>query len=110
MNNPLFLKHETVKFYGSPGVYLAFEKDEVVYVGQSKNGICRPILRDHHILKDIINFDLLFIPIEDSDDLTVLECTFIRIFKPRLNKQKSIYLDYNLTGGLRFLEKRGIRK
>lgn len=62
-------------------IYFLIKNDEVVYVGQSINGIKRPI---HHYDKDFDYFT--FVNVRDRNKLDELENYYITKYEPKYNK------------------------
>ena len=62
-------------------IYFLIKGEEVVYVGQSKKGISRPI---HHYDKDFDYFT--FISVDKQEKLNELESYYIRKYTPKYNK------------------------
>lgn len=71
-------------------VYFLIDNGEVVYVGQTKHGLARPL---QHREKEYDEIKMLYC---DSRNLDVLEDTYIRKYKPKYNKQ----LNYAVSWGL----------
>jgi len=84
MIGPIFINRKLIEQYRLPGVYIAFDGDEIIYIGKTVNGISRPVNPGHHKLK-MLKFDLLFIPIEDINSIWLVELNLIQILKPKLN-------------------------
>ena len=61
-------------------VYFLIEKDEVVYVGQTKNGGVRPY--QHVGSKDFDRVEIIYC---DQDSLNTVEATYIAKYKPKYN-------------------------
>lgn len=62
-------------------IYFLIKNDEVVYIGQSINGIKRPI---HHYDKDFDYFT--FVNVRDKNKLDELENYYITKYEPKYNK------------------------
>lgn len=73
-----------------PIVYLLLDKDEVVYVGQSKVGLSRPYSH-----RDKMFTDIAFIKCNE-DELDDKETELIKKYKPKYNK-KAGNSDYSIT-------------
>ena len=71
-------------------VYMLLKENEVVYVGQTQNGLYRPL---SHKDKD---FDEIRISYCEPKDLDYYEDTYIKKYTPIYNKQ----LNYSLNWGL----------
>lgn len=72
----------TLKFTNirGPIIYFLIFEDEVVYVGQSKQGICRPF---QHTTR---TFDSVCIKRCEEDELDYLESKYILKYRPKYNK------------------------
>ena len=80
----------TVPKYENCFVYFLLKNNEVVYIGQTKNGITRPL---SHKNKD---FDTIKIKYCDEKELDITEDEYIKKYKPIYNKQ----LNYAINWGL----------
>lgn len=72
-------------------IYFLLKNDEVVYVGQTKSGLYRPL--SHIYSKD---FDTIKIIETNEKDLDLLEDEFIKKYKPLYNKQVNYAKNYGL--------------
>ena len=73
-------------------VYFLVKNNEVIYVGQTKNGIMRPY--QHKYDKD---FDTIYIKYCDKDNLDYLEDFYIKKYNPIYNKVLNTQLNYSLS-------------
>lgn len=80
----------TVTKYGDCFVYFLLKCDEVVYVGQTKNGIARPL---SHRDKDFDEIKILYC---DPIELDFVEDAFIQKYKPVYNKQSNLSVRWSL--------------
>ena len=89
-----FLENEkdiiTVPKYKKCFVYFLLNDGEVVYVGQTQNGLTRPL--SHH---DKI-FDEIKILYCSADELDLTEDKYIRKYKPIYNKQSNYAIRWSL--------------
>lgn len=67
------------------GIYFLIHNNEIVYIGQTVNLLTR--MSNHHILKNE-KCKISFLQVENEGDLDVVECFYIRKFKPKLNRDK----------------------
>ena len=81
----------TIPKYKNSFIYLLLKRNDVVYVGQTKQGLIRPL---SHKDKD---FDTIKIKYCDTDNLDFFEDFYIKKYKPIYNKQ----LNYSLNWGLK---------
>lgn len=76
--------------YNDCFVYFLLKNCEVVYVGQTKNGLARPL---SHRDKD---FDSIKIIYCEESMLDITEDTYIEKYKPRYNKQNNYAIRWSL--------------
>ena len=80
----------TVPKYQNCFVYFLLKGGEVVYVGQTKNGIERPF---SHKDKD---FDEIKIIYCEETDVDTVEDSFIKKYTPAYNKQRNYFAQWSL--------------
>lgn len=71
-------------------VYFLLEKDEVVYVGQSKTGLERPYSHRDKSFDSVAYIEC------KEEDLDKLESFYIRKYRPQYNKTSTLY-DYSFA-------------
>jgi excinuclease UvrABC nuclease subunit len=83
------------------GIYFLFDKEELVYVGQSNNVNSR--IRQHCGKVDFDSFGYIMVPIDK--ELRNLEAYFIHKYKPKHNKKMAYnnvgLTNYHLFGSLK---------
>lgn len=85
------LKNKIQKLKKITGIYFLLEKDEVVYVGQTVNGLSRVY---SHSDKKWDSY--CFVPV-DKDDLNRIETENIVFYKPKYNKSmNSEFLSFDM--------------
>jgi len=82
-------KSITLPKYQKSFIYFLLKNDDVVYVGQTKSGITRPLT---HKDKDYDTIKLLYC---DVKDLNILEDKYIKKYKPIYNKAINYYINYS---------------
>lgn len=80
----------TVPKYENNFVYFLLNDGEVVYVGQTKNGLIRPL---SHRDKEFNEIKILYC---DSDELDITEDKYIQKYKPIYNKQNNYAVRWSL--------------
>ena len=83
----------------SPIIYFLLDKDEVVYVGQSKVGMCRPY---QHLE---IKFDKISVMVCKEKELDFLESKYIIKYKPRYNKSVPNNFSYSYNNAVKMIRK-----
>lgn len=83
-------KFEKIKDYGKVFIYFLCKGKEVVYVGQTTQGILRPL---GHTDKD---FDDIMIYKCDREDLDYMENEFILKYQPIYNKSLNLNCRYTI--------------
>lgn len=81
----------TIKNINESFIYFLIKDENVVYVGQTKNGLFRPF--SHHD-KD---FDTVKIILCESNELDIVEDLYIKKYKPVYNKQNNYKINFNLS-------------
>lgn len=81
----------SVPVYDDCFIYFLLDKNEVVYVGKTTQGISRPF---HH--KSSKKFDQIKIIYFESDKLDEMEDFFIKKYKPKYNKISNYNQNYSL--------------
>lgn len=82
---------ETLKVYGNVFIYFLLNKNDVVYVGQTKKGIVRPLSHRYDKIFDTIKFIYC-----EENELDYLEDKYILKYKPKYNKTVNIISNYSL--------------
>lgn len=80
----------TVPKYTNCFVYFLVKNSEVIYVGQTRNGLIRPF---SHRDKDFDEIKILYC---NSDELDIMEDTYIQKYKPPYNKQNNYAVRWSL--------------
>lgn len=80
----------TIPKYQKCFVYFLLKKGEVVYVGQTQNGIARPF---SHTDKDYDEIKILYC---DAKELDITEDKFIQKYRPIYNKQSNYAVRWGL--------------
>jgi hypothetical protein len=81
-----FTKKE-IELYQKPCVYFIYVEDEVVYVGVSIRGACRPLYPKHESLQDITgSYEIGALTFETEEDAKAAELVLINSLRPRLNR------------------------
>ena len=83
-------KFEKVKDYGKVFIYFLCKEKEVVYVGQTRQGLYRPF---SHTNKD---FDEIMICQCEEEDLDYMENEFILKYKPKYNNSLNLNCRYTI--------------
>lgn len=81
----------TIPIYQNTFVYYLMKNNEVVYVGQTKKGLTRPLT--HFKDKD---FDEIKIQYCDAHDLDLLEDKMIKKYNPKYNVAINYSINYSL--------------
>ena len=81
----------TIPQYQKCFVYFLLKDGEVVYVGQTRNGLVRPL--SHHD-KEYDEIKILYC---DPDKLDLTEDTYIQKYQPMYNKRNNYAIRYGLT-------------
>lgn len=81
----------TVPKYENCFVYFLLKNCEVVYVGQTQNGLIRPL---SHRDKDFDEIKLIYC---EASELDILEDTYIQKYKPIYNKQNNYAIRWGLS-------------
>ena len=84
-------KFVTVVNYGKCFIYFLIKNDEVVYVGQTKKGLIRPLT---HTDKEYDSLKIIYLYEIDQD---VLEDFYIRKYNPIYNKTYNNFVNLSLT-------------
>lgn len=80
----------TVQKYQKTFIYFLLKNDIVMYVGQTRQGLVRPL---SHRGKE---FDTIKIIYCDDDELDILEDKYIMKYKPKYNKTYNQKMNYSL--------------
>lgn len=80
----------TVPKYEDCFIYFLLKNGEVVYVGQTQHGLTRPL---SHRDKDFDEIKILYCK---SNELDILEDTYIQKYKPIYNKQNNYAMRWSL--------------
>lgn len=80
----------TVPKYQNCFVYFLLKDNEVIYVGQTKHGLARPL---SHRDKDFDEIKILYC---DATNLDILEDTYIQKYQPTYNKQNNYAIRWGL--------------
>lgn len=88
-----FEEKNTIKIekYNNIFIYFLIKNKEVVYVGQTKNGIFRPL--SHYKNKD---FDTIHIMYCEEKELDILEDKYIAKYNPKYNKTYNLNINCGL--------------
>lgn len=81
----------TIKNIKESFIYFLIKDNNVVYVGQTQNGLFRPF--SHHDK----NFDKVKIILCESNELDIVEDLYIKKYKPIYNKQNNYKINFNLS-------------
>lgn len=81
----------TIKNIKESFIYFLIKDENVVYVGQTQNGLFRPF--SHHDK----NFDKVKIIMCESNELDIVEDLYIKKYKPIYNKQNNYKINFNLS-------------
>ena len=83
LKNKCLVNTKEIKLYTKKkGIYFLIERDEIAYIGKSKNFAVR--LRDHIYAGKMFNFFSFF---ETDKRLDTLEALHILYYMPKLNKR-----------------------
>jgi hypothetical protein len=72
-------------------VYFLLDGDEVVYVGQTKNGMSRPLQHTDKV------FDSIYVIYCDVSELDYLEDKYMTKYRPKYNKQPNHFMNISLS-------------
>ena len=81
----------TIPKFGKVFVYFLLLDDDVVYVGQTKHGLSRPLA---HTDKEYDEIKIIYC---EERNLDLLEDTYIKKYKPYYNKALNHSMNYSLT-------------